>query len=65
MLVKSLAVHFNGENGQHEVTLANEQWNCTCEFFGGHGTCAHTMALEHVLEGMIPRAAMTPNLSHA
>ena len=65
MQVKSLAIHFNGENGQHEVSLSNEEWHCSCEFFGTHGTCAHTMALEHVMEGMIPAAAMSQHLQHA
>jgi hypothetical protein len=62
MQVQSLSVHFSGENGQHEVSLSDEAWRCTCEFFETHGTCAHTMALEHVLEGMIPAAAMSPHL---
>jgi hypothetical protein len=65
MQVHGLNVHFRGENSDHEVTLANETWHCTCEFFQGHGTCAHTMALEHVLQDMIPQAAMSPHLAHA
>lgn len=65
MQVRSLSVHFKGENNDHEVSLNNEEWHCSCEFFEGHGVCAHTMALEHVLEGMIPAAAMSPHLQHA
>ncbi|HEU0072908.1 MAG TPA: SWIM zinc finger family protein [Dehalococcoidia bacterium] len=57
MRFSALSVHFHGENDDHEVTLAGEKWHCTCEFFEGHGTCAHSMALEHVLEGMLPEAA--------
>jgi hypothetical protein len=29
-------------------------WQCNCEFFVTHSTCSHTMALERILEGMIP-----------
>jgi hypothetical protein len=52
--VNSLSVHFHGENGDHSVELANEKWRCTCDFFAGYGACAHTMALERILEGMLP-----------
>lgn len=54
MKVADLRVQFHGENGDHEVTLKDNTWHCTCDFFAtGHGTCAHTMALERVLEGML------------
>lgn len=52
--VNSLSVHFHGENGDHDIELANEKWRCTCDFFAGYGACAHTMALERILEGMLP-----------
>jgi hypothetical protein len=63
MQFRALNVHFRGENDEHEVTLADGKWHCTCEFFAGHGTCAHSMALEHVLEGMLPEGAA--QLAHA
>jgi hypothetical protein len=63
MRFDSLSVHFRGENGDHDVSLADGKWHCTCEFFTGHGTCAHSMALEHVLEGMLPAGATA--LQHA
>ena len=54
MKVDELQVAFHGENGDHKVTLRDNQWHCTCDFFAiGHGACAHTMALERVLEGML------------
>jgi hypothetical protein len=52
--MESLSVHFRGENGDHNVELANDKWRCTCDFFGGYGACAHTMALERIFEGMLP-----------
>ena len=57
MRVKTLSVAFHGENGDHEVTLMDNGWQCTCEFFHDHGACAHSMALERVLEGMLPSHA--------
>jgi len=60
----NLRVTFHGDNDDHTVTLQDEQWSCSCDFFGTHGTCAHSMAMERVLEGMIPDAAAT-QLQHA
>ena len=54
MRVTTLSVEFHGENGDHETTLTDTGWQCTCEFFHDHGACAHSMALERVLEGMLP-----------
>ena len=54
MRVSSLQVEFRGENDTHAVALDGEAWKCTCDFFGGWGACAHTMALERVLDGMVP-----------
>ena len=58
MHVSSLQVDFHGENDTHQVALDGESWRCSCDFFGGWGACAHTMALERVLEGMIPTSAI-------
>jgi len=50
----ALSVSFHGENADHRVDLAGGKWRCTCDFFAGYGVCAHTMALERILEGMLP-----------
>ena len=65
MHVSSLKVDFQGENDSHEVALESGRWRCTCDFFGGWGACAHTMALERVLDGMIPASAITAMLAQA
>ena len=56
--VSGLKVDFDGENDRHSVSLVDETWRCNCEFFAGWGACAHTMALEPILEGMLPRNAL-------
>ncbi len=58
MHVSGLKVDFRGENDRHEVALEDDAWRCTCEFFVGFGACAHTMALERILEGMVPQSAL-------
>jgi len=52
--VNDLTVTFNGTNNPHMVTFKNESWQCDCSFFQTRGRCSHTMALEMILEGMIP-----------
>jgi hypothetical protein len=59
MHVSALQVDFRGENDTHQVALDGDTWRCTCDFFSGWGACAHTMALERILDGMIPTAAIT------
>ena len=59
MHVHNLQVDFQGENDTHHVGLDGETWACSCDFFSGWGSCAHTMALEHILDGMIPTSALT------
>lgn len=54
---ESFQVHFEGENGPHEVSLNKNRWQCTCDFFASREVCSHTMALERVLDGMLPQEA--------
>jgi hypothetical protein len=65
MHVNSLQVDFRGENDTYRVALDGDDWKCSCDFFAGWGACAHTMALERVLDGMIPVAAISPAMAHA
>jgi len=52
--IDDLQVSFTGENNPHSVQLQNAVWQCDCEFFQTRGRCSHTMALEIILEDMIP-----------
>jgi hypothetical protein len=63
MKIDGLHVAFHGENSDHEVSLLDGKWSCNCDFFKSWDVCSHTMALERILEGMVPRQqmpAMTP-----
>ena len=55
--IESLKVTFEGENNPHMITLASGIWQCDCDFFQTRGRCSHTMALEKILEGMLPETA--------
>ena len=52
-----MTVSIDGDNGSHEVRFDLGRWECNCDFFTHRRTCAHTMALELVLEGMLSEEA--------
>jgi hypothetical protein len=51
---KSFRATFEGENNPHTVYFEDGEWKCDCNFFLTRGVCSHTMALERILEGMLP-----------
>ena len=53
---QSFSVSLDGENNAHTVHYENGKWDCDCDFFRTRGRCSHTMALEIILEKMIPIA---------
>jgi len=55
--VTGLQVHFDGDNGPHDITFEDTRWHCSCDFFGGWGVCSHTMALERVFDGLLAKGA--------
>jgi len=54
---ESLTVSIQGENNSHIVHFKDGDWQCDCDFFQSRGRCSHSMAMEIVLEGMIPQPA--------
>ena len=51
---ESLTVTFDGQNNPHTVRMQNGVWQCDCDFFKSRGRCSHSMALEIILEDMLP-----------
>ena len=47
-------VTLKGEHSKHGVEFDNGNWKCDCNFFLTRGVCSHTMAMERILEGMLP-----------
>lgn len=57
---RELSIKFRGENSDYDVILQEGgKWHCTCSFFSQWGLCSHTMALEKILENMLPPEAHT------
>jgi hypothetical protein len=50
----TFTVSLDGENNSHIVNFDNGNWTCDCDFFHTRGRCSHTMAIEMILEGMLP-----------
>ena len=51
----AFTVKIDGENNSHVVKLADNKWDCDCDYFRSHGVCTHTMSLtNYILKGMVP-----------
>ena len=60
MQIDGMHVRFHGENADHDVSIEDGHWSCSCDFFESWSVCSHTMALEKVLEGMVPAQPPVP-----
>ncbi len=54
--LRSLRCEVRGDNTTHTAELGPDGWRCDCHFFQDADTCSHTMALERVLDRMLPEA---------
>jgi hypothetical protein len=54
-----LSAKFRGENDNYTISYKDGKWHCSCSFFSQWGLCSHTMALEKILGGMLPKEALT------
>jgi hypothetical protein len=54
--IHRLDLSLDGDDRVHHVELEHGVWRCDCEFFAGHRLCAHTMAVEKVMGGMLQTA---------
>jgi hypothetical protein len=57
----SFVVTFRGENDDHKVEYNDGNLTCTCAFFAGRGFCSHSMALQRMLEEMLPPVEVPQN----
>lgn len=62
---KEMTVKFRGENSDYDIDFREGKWRCTCNFFSKWGLCSHTMAMEKILEIMLPPEARTAHLDAA
>ena len=48
---------FRGEHDSYQVTYDEGNWWCSCNHFRVDRVCSHVMAIERILENMIPQKA--------
>lgn len=54
---QQFCVSVRGDNDTHTVNFQDGVWSCTCRSFRDDGLCAHTMAVERILNITIPAAS--------
>ena len=54
----NFTLNFDGDNNDHTVTCTHGNLSCDCEFFSVRQVCSHTMALERLLDKMLPEPAI-------
>ena len=54
---RQFEVVFKGDHNTYSVRYNDGTWQCGCRFFAQRGVCSHTMAMERILEGMLPEEA--------
>jgi hypothetical protein len=58
-------IKFRGENSDYDVSYQSGKWRCTCSFFSSWGLCCHTMAMEEILNNMLPQEARNVQIKAA
>ena len=58
--LSEFSVYFRGEHSNYTVSYKDNRWHCTCQFFSQWKTCSHTMALQQLFVGVLPKEAVAP-----
>jgi len=56
--LSELSATFRGEHDTYNISYKDGKWYCSCHFFSGWGLCSHTMALQRILDKMLPKEAL-------
>ncbi len=54
---------FQGEHDTYHLSYRDGRWNCSCSFFATREVCSHTMALQKLLSGMLPKGTLPHEIS--
>ena len=60
--ITGLSATFRGNHNSYQVSYNSESWGCGCPFFASHALCSHTMALQRMLNGMLPQEGTAEGL---
>ncbi|MCJ7654715.1 MAG: hypothetical protein MUO97_05350, partial [Dehalococcoidia bacterium] len=53
--LSEFSVDFRGEHNNYTASYKDNKWHCTCQFFSQWETCSHTMALQRLFAGVLPK----------
>jgi len=56
---RQFEVVFKGDHNTYIVHYESGALQCGCRFFGRRGVCSHTMAMERILNSMLPQEQET------
>ena len=56
--ISDFSATFRGDHDSYRVRCKEGTWDCTCHFFETWKTCSHTMALQRILNGMLPKETL-------
>ena len=56
VIISSFKATFQGEHDSYEIRYDEGVWQCSCKRFDD-GLCSHIMAVEKMMEGMVPEDA--------
>jgi hypothetical protein len=59
---EELSIRVNGDNSNHSVEYREGTFLCDCNFFPSWRTCSHVMAVERILDGMLPDVSKRPSV---
>lgn len=62
--IAEFSASFQGDNNLYQIRYEAGKWHCTCRFFLQMGICSHTMALQKIMEPMLPTEAMSLTYSN-
>ncbi|MBI2829704.1 MAG: hypothetical protein HYX81_00940 [Chloroflexi bacterium] len=52
-----ISATFRGEHDNYSIAYKGNKWHCSCDFFSNWGLCSHTLALQKMLDKMLPPEA--------
>ena len=57
IVIRDFSVNFRGEHDTYITGYRDGESHCTCHFFATWKTCSHVMAMQKILEDMLPEEA--------
>ncbi len=52
--INSFTAAFHGDHDNYRVSYDSGNWHCQCFFFSSRGVCSHTMAMQRIMDNMLP-----------